>query len=214
MAIVKAKFAPGGLTLAQAQASAQAALTAKGEAIAEKGKILDAAKAIKEVGERVVPSRAKTSGTRSGGLDYDLFAEALDKFGDEVNEWQIQMARDFGKAVLTGVVEKTPVFTGRAQGNWQVSRDAPSETAVPFPLFLESPINKGYAVLNRMKKFQDAYICNNVAYITDLENGWSQQAPQGMVAVTLAEVSSLMGGYVDALDKAVSLSDEDMRGKF
>lgn len=214
MAIVKAKFAPGGLTLAQAQASAQAAAAAKGQAIAEKGKLLDANKAIKELSEKVVPSKGKKRGSRSGGLDYDLFAEALDKFGEEVNEWQVQMAKDFGKAVLSGVVEKTPVFTGRAQGNWQVSRNSPVETAIPFPLWEESPINKGFAVLNRMKKFEDVHIVNNVAYIADLENGWSQQAPQGMVAVTLAEVSGLMGGYIDAMDKAVSLSDEDMRGRF
>ncbi|NBT33816.1 MAG: hypothetical protein EBT13_18445 [Rhodobacteraceae bacterium] len=38
------------------------------------------------------------------------------------------------------------------------------------------------------------YIQNNLPYANRLENGWSGQAPQGMVALTVAEVSAAFDG--------------------
>ena len=38
------------------------------------------------------------------------------------------------------------------------------------------------------------YIQNNLPYANRLENGWSNQAPAGMVALTIAEVEAQMDG--------------------
>lgn len=61
-------------------------------------------------------------------------------------------------ALLAKIVQRTPVATGRAQAGWQLS-------------FNEN----------------GALITNAVPYIWALEYGSSQQAPLGMVRVTLAE---------------------------
>ena len=56
------------------------------------------------------------------------------------------------------VIERTPVDTGRAKSGWELS------------------LTEAEATLR-----------NQVAYIRALEYGHSQQAPQGMVRVTIAE---------------------------
>lgn len=81
----------------------------------------------------------------------------------------------------------TPVDTGRARGNWQIGigNDPTSE--------LE---RKGYAggeelqKLDNLESEETIYISNNLSYIRRLEYGWSKQAPQGMVGVTVSHLKN------------------------
>jgi len=42
------------------------------------------------------------------------------------------------------------------------------------------------------------YLANNLPYAQRIENGWSRQAPQGVVALAMAEVQSIVDDAVDA----------------
>jgi len=42
-------------------------------------------------------------------------------------------------------------------------------------------------------RIRQIFIVNGLPYINRLENGWSQQAPNGMVAITLAELPARAG---------------------
>jgi len=127
---------------------------------------------------------------------------------------------------LRRIVRRTPVDTGRARGNWQVSLGEPAIGEVPFaygPIDSKASgtIEKGKIVINTVglgggtgQLPPIVWITNNVPYILVLEEGgfvpsdpgpskdprkgregrvlvsggYSVQAPNGMVAVTLQEL--------------------------
>ncbi len=98
--------------------------------------------------------------------------------------------------ILEGIVNMTPVDTGRARGNWQVTIGAPS-AAVDENRFDKAgggTISAGAAVISSLTDLGAIYITNNLPYILPLERGHSQrQAPSGMVQVTLDRVSAQLG---------------------
>ena len=93
---------------------------------------------------------------------------------------------------MKGIVTKTPVDTGRARGNWQVTVGAP---AVGIVDGIDKQIKTGRAIAMRalagLRPFTIVWITNNLPYIVSLEGGWSDQAPIGMVAVTIAEMQTM-----------------------
>lgn len=94
--------------------------------------------------------------------------------------------------VTAGVTAKTPVGTGRAKGNWIPSVDSKATfsnvdlkdtTALGQPSDLSEAIALSNAAVGRVY-----YLTNNLTYIRRLEyDAWSDQAPNGMVRITLAE---------------------------
>lgn len=90
--------------------------------------------------------------------------------------------------IYASVVKKTPVDTGRARGNWHISKGSPE------PQILERDDKNGRILPEEIEKINSAkaeetiYIQNNLPYINALEYGHSKQAPQGMVRLTMANV--------------------------
>lgn len=91
------------------------------------------------------------------------------------------------------ITELTPVRTGRARASWGISYGSvPNDPGEP-PSIGKVPISKQRSRVNP-GDFAGAYgvwwIYNNLPYIQRLEEGYSRQAPAGMVAVALAEVEA------------------------
>jgi len=92
---------------------------------------------------------------------------------------------------LRGVVMKSPVDTGRFRGNWIVSKNAAKKTSSQVTdKNGGQTITKGSGVIDTFDMNTDSRIIiqNNLPYANRLENGWSKQAPNGMVALTVAEM--------------------------
>ena len=101
-----------------------------------------------------------------------------------------RLQREVGLAALTGVVLKTPVDTGFARGRWTLSLGEPSEElAGDVDPGGGTTIGNGVNTLATLRPFQAIWIVNNAPYIERLENGYSEQAPEGMLGLTLVEVS-------------------------
>ena len=49
--------------------------------------------------------------------------------------------------------------------------------------------------LTKLRPFEPVYIVNGLPYAERLENGWSQQAPLGMVALTVQELQNVILSY-------------------
>ena len=81
------------------------------------------------------------------------------------------------------MVLKTPVDTGRARSNWNagVNNVDPSVSPARDVTVLE----RAKAIISQLKGGDSYFITNNVDYIKYLEEGSSDQAPEGMVAITL-----------------------------
>ena len=87
------------------------------------------------------------------------------------------------------VTRKTPVDTGRAKGNWNISVGTPDKSINEAA----TSTGKGKPARNTMnvKKgdgMKPIFITNSLDYIHDLEDGTSTQAPRGMVAITVNEI--------------------------
>lgn len=101
------------------------------------------------------------------------------------------------------VVLKTPVDTGRARGNWQPTSGDPAEGALENTLDPSgaATISQGAAVAKKLKYGDTAFTVNNLPYINALENGHSQQAPQGMVALTVEELKNVSDAIVTEIEQ-------------
>lgn len=122
--------------------------------------------------------------------------------------------------LLRRVVLKTPVDTGRARGNWQVSIGVPSSgTNGSVDKSGQGTIAQGQQAVSTLLPFTQVFISNNVEYIEVLEygkfvppnpgpskdtrkgrtgevlveGGFSTQAPKGMLRVSIEELRTELG---------------------
>lgn len=121
-------------------------------------------------------------------LNAKNFNVSLDNFRGDTLEAVTKKKRLIGLKVLRGVVLKTPVDTGRARANWQLSINIPKTDIKKTTN--NTAIADGNRKLKTIKLGEDIYITNNLPYIGRLERGHSKQAPRGMVALTLAEIEA------------------------
>jgi len=103
----------------------------------------------------------------------DQLNKAMEALEEELSIEQKVSAR----VLLTMLVDNTPVITGRARNNWNVSLGAPDLHCNPgdpyFPSFDKTGTevkNRGYAVIDKAKIGQDVYISNTV-YVTNPDTG-------------------------------------------
>jgi hypothetical protein len=96
-------------------------------------------------------------------------------------------------AIDQTLVMSTPVDTGQARSNWNVSTGAPQEQIVE-PVSAGAAIARGAAVINGRRSEETIFITNNVPYIGRLNEGSSAQAPamfvEGAIAAGVAAVQN------------------------
>lgn len=120
------------------------------------------------------------------------FALQIDKeFAENLDELR-QVVRAIALEALRRIVNRTPVHTGRARGNWFVSIGGGGvEVTTEVDPAGGVTITRGgeqIAYYQEIDGFPVITIYNNLPYIEPLETGYSKQAPAGMVAVTVAEL--------------------------
>lgn len=112
----------------------------------------------------------------------------------------ILFTRKIGLEAYRRIVLKTPVDTGRARGNWDMTIGSPATGASdtigplePKPAGWKSgDVTSGLQAIQSLKPFETIYITNNLPYIRRLEeDSWSQQFTAGMVASTVQELQNL-----------------------
>lgn len=89
-----------------------------------------------------------------------------------------------------GVVFRTPVRSGHARANVQMSVDQPIETELDGvdPDGSET-LARGAAALAALRPYGRTWITLPIPYGPPLENGHSGRAPQGMFAVTAEDLA-------------------------
>lgn len=120
--------------------------------------------------------------------------------------------------LYSGITQRTPVDTGRARGNWTVAKDNPDlsvdedSTNVKYEDYKDMPKSTGdepMFIANALP-----YICTlefggypdpvkrgsrdkkTGQYVIKSENGFSKQAPEGMVGVTIANSKNILDGVI------------------
>lgn len=128
----------------------------------------------------------------------------IDRTMDKINRGVLLVQKKLAFEILRRVISKSPVDTGRYRGNWQLGVGSrPTGTITPVrlsvprgkdePFRAPNPASAGdladaNSKLAAMQKPELVNIVNNLPYAQPIEDGHSQQAPAGVLAVTLAEI--------------------------
>ena len=90
------------------------------------------------------------------------------------------------------VIQKSPVDTGRFRANWNYSLGSPylstSEATDPGGSIASARATS--TVVSYTLNGQSVFLTNSLPYAERLENGWSGQAPNGMVRLSVMEVQN------------------------
>tara|TARA_Y100000310_G_scaffold344961_1_gene460804 strand:+ start:3428 stop:3922 length:495 start_codon:yes stop_codon:yes gene_type:complete len=157
---------------------------------------------------------------RRGGIDLSGLNAAIEKATEDVEFSVAELQRTISIMLLEGAVKRTPVDTGRAKGNWQLSIGTPETGEVSTKLSARATSNpKEAAKLNGLAPYSVVWLSNNVTYIEVLEfggfvpknptepsdprpkragqvwvkDGYSVQAPGGMLRLAIADVKQELG---------------------
>lgn len=103
------------------------------------------------------------------------------------------VVRKISLDMFARVILRTPVDTGRARGNWQVSIGAVNDSVIEVNDKAGTvTISKAAAAVAKVKAGDTIFLCNSLPYIHRLETGWSKQAPAGMVGITIEEFMAVV----------------------
>lgn len=110
-------------------------------------------------------------------------SRALTLRAEEVTGNSGDILRKASLATLTTVTFATPVDTGRARSNWNVNfNSVDTSTEEPSPGSIQASINSGSTTISQYSTGRgNIFISNSLPYIERLENGFSRQAPAGML---------------------------------
>jgi hypothetical protein len=96
--------------------------------------------------------------------------------------------------LFTRVIMRSPVDTGRFRGNWQVAIGSVPDGVLDLDdKSGTATISAASATAAGVKAGEIIYLVNNLPYGPSLERGHSQQAPTGMVGITVAEFQAAVG---------------------
>lgn len=121
------------------------------------------------------------------------FASDLSKFETKTLGKLDAAVRKIALEMFSRVILKSPVDTGRFRGNWQVAIGAaPTGTLELDDKTGQASIGAVQAASLGLKAGDVIYLANNLPYAQRLEDGHSQQAPAGMVGLTVQEFQSVV----------------------
>ena len=132
------------------------------------------------------------------------FADQVRGFERKTSSKMDLDVRRIALKIFAQIVLKSPVDSGRFRSNWQVSiGSVPSGTQegnlfpqgdavdVKGPIYY-AKLSGGEATLFGANAGDTIYFANNLPYARRLEDGYSQQAPAGMVALTVQQFQSIV----------------------
>ena len=140
--------------------------------------------------------RIVNAGNNRSSMAVSSFEMQLKEFSDVLlPEYQTIFVKKISMELLKKLIDKSPVDTGRFRGAWVVGRNAAdrSEPDTADPSGTSTEI-KGINDINSIREGDIVYLSNNLDYALMLEYGWSKQAPQGMVSVSLNEIEAWLQG--------------------
>lgn len=118
--------------------------------------------------------------------------KVMDDLAKQIDLDVLTVLRKVAFDLLTKIVEKTPVDTGRARSSWKVGigRSANANATEGPVTSRGATLAKGEEKINSLRLPKKIYITSNLPYMEALENNHSGQAPKGMIEISLAETKN------------------------
>lgn len=121
------------------------------------------------------------------------FERSIENFIKKAKKNPELVVRQVTIKLYSAIIMASPVDTGRFRMNWQATVDNPATGM----LIGDDP--SGSRAIGRISQFvasstkwDEFRLTNNLPYAERLEFGWSQQAPSGMVRVTVSRFQRLI----------------------
>lgn len=110
------------------------------------------------------------------------WAAIMKRAGDKADLVVKKVAMD----IAAQLVNRSPVDTGRFRANWRVGMGAPNmATSTSTDKAGSSTVMAMTGAIDSYTTGQTIWLTNSLPYAQRLENGWSKQAPSGMVRLTI-----------------------------
>ncbi len=117
----------------------------------------------------------------------------MQRRAEEVKFGTNKAVRSLALAINQTVILSTPVKTGHARANWQVSLAAPIDKELDAEdKSGTSTIVKNKAVILTRPPRVDIILSNNVPYINELNRGSSAQAPASFVQIAILAAAAAL----------------------
>ena len=123
------------------------------------------------------------------------FAVSVRAFAEKTGARMDTVVRKVTLELFKRVVLRSPVDTGRFRGAWEVMIGGAVVKGGTIPALDKtgaSTILAAATAVRSIQAGQQATILNRLPYGPRLEDGWSKQAPAGMVALALVEFSGIV----------------------
>lgn len=117
------------------------------------------------------------------------FELALSQFAQKAGDNADQVVKEVVLEVASRLIVRSPVDTGRFRSNWFYSLGSADPTITGA---VGAASLQGAGDLPTKAAGQVHWIQNNLPYAQRLEGGWSKQAPNGMVALTVIEFEGIV----------------------
>lgn len=137
------------------------------------------------------------------------FGSDIARFSAKAKQRQRLALRKTSIELFGRVIMRTPVDTGRLRGNWQATGASPA-VGVTDIADAAAPASQNGSGNSISRTAMETFIlgdgestvfhlANNLPYATVVEYGSSQQAPSGMVRISVAEFEGIVGEITNAL---------------
>lgn len=114
-------------------------------------------------------------------------------FADVVEKAAVKRVKDIATDMLTAVVDRSPVDTGRFAANNRIGIGAPNNEYNPNDFTGRAgAMSRGMTAISSMddSKLQNIHLTNLTPYGKYLESGWSRQAVNGVYRVSFMGVAA------------------------
>lgn len=121
------------------------------------------------------------------------FSQQIKMFGDRSAKAVQQTRTAVTIKLFSAVIRDTPVDTGLARANWQLTEGQKATGTVTNV----APNKAGLTVseagqIQKTNGDESLYLTNNLPYIVKLEEGFSKKAPEGMVRRNILRFARLI----------------------
>jgi hypothetical protein len=122
------------------------------------------------------------------------FQKDIKKISEKTKTDQEKLVKKYAFEVFTEFVNRTPIDTGRAKANWFITLNTGTDEVYTG----SGELGEQEATLVSLRRLKvadtrfipDKYvISNNLDYIVPLDEGWSKQAPIGIVDLGIQTVN-------------------------
>jgi len=121
------------------------------------------------------------------------FSGDIKKFTDKTERAALFVFRGTSLDIFSKIILRTPVDTGRLRLNWQANLNIPKQGELGgSDKSGGKAIGEASATASKARITDSIYLMNNLPYAEVIENGSSDQAPQGMVKVTVTEFQRIV----------------------